>query len=182
VGGARFSAPVHTGPLGPTQPPVKWVPGLYPGVKRQGRGADHQPLSKRRGHERVGLYLYSPSGPQWPVIGRTKHHHMRPCLSSTLHTFLRILSLQYTMFSLFLAPIISVLPNPLKTILFLSHFIILNILNKPYLESLTSAYSNFHICMVVAPSYKLYSLSVIQIISRFLKKTLKSLLSTGLRL
>ena len=24
----------------------------------------------RRGHERVGLYLYSPSGPQWPVIGR----------------------------------------------------------------------------------------------------------------
>ena len=24
-----------------------------------------------RGHERVGLYLYSPSGPYWPVIGRT---------------------------------------------------------------------------------------------------------------
>ena len=29
------------------------------------------PPTKRRGHERVGLYLYSPSGPQWPVIGRT---------------------------------------------------------------------------------------------------------------
>jgi hypothetical protein len=27
--------------------------------------------SKCRGHERVGLYLYSPSGPSWPVIGRT---------------------------------------------------------------------------------------------------------------
>ena len=26
--------------------------------------------SKRRGHERVELYLYSPSGPSWPVIGR----------------------------------------------------------------------------------------------------------------
>ena len=27
--------------------------------------------SKHRGHERVGLYLYSPSGPSWPVIGCT---------------------------------------------------------------------------------------------------------------
>ena len=44
--------------------------GSFPGVKRPGRGTDHPPPSKRRGHERVGLYLYSPSGPQWPVIGR----------------------------------------------------------------------------------------------------------------
>ena len=43
----------------------------FPGVKRPGRGVDHPPPSKRRGHERVGLYLYSPSGPQRPVIGRT---------------------------------------------------------------------------------------------------------------
>ena len=57
--------------LGPTQPPVQWVPGLSPGVKWPGRGADHPPPFKRRGHERVGLYLYSPSGPQWPVIGST---------------------------------------------------------------------------------------------------------------
>ena len=28
------------------------------------------PPSKCRGHERVELYLYSPSGPHWPVIGR----------------------------------------------------------------------------------------------------------------
>jgi hypothetical protein len=34
--GARFSAPVQTGP-GPTQPPVQWVPGLSWGVKH-GRG------------------------------------------------------------------------------------------------------------------------------------------------
>ena len=27
--------------------------------------------SKCQGHERVGVYLYSPSGPQWSVIGRT---------------------------------------------------------------------------------------------------------------
>jgi hypothetical protein len=27
--------------LGPTQPPVQWVPGLSPGVKRPGRGTEH---------------------------------------------------------------------------------------------------------------------------------------------
>jgi hypothetical protein len=45
--------------------------GSFPGVKRPGRGADHPPASKCRGHELVELYLYSHSGPQWPVIGRT---------------------------------------------------------------------------------------------------------------
>ena len=69
--GARFSAPVQTGPRTPTQPPVQWVPGLSREVKRPGRGADPPPLSQRRVHERVGLYLYLPSGLQWPVIGRT---------------------------------------------------------------------------------------------------------------
>ena len=42
----------------------------FPGVKRPGRDADHPPPSKCRGQERVELYLYLPSGPQWPVIGR----------------------------------------------------------------------------------------------------------------
>ena len=45
--------------------------GSFPGVRRPGRGAHHPPPSKCRGHEKVELYLYSPSGPQWPVIGRT---------------------------------------------------------------------------------------------------------------
>ena len=58
--------------LRPTQPPVQWVPGLSRGVKRPERGVDHPPSTKRRGHKRVGLYLYSPSGTQWPVIGRTE--------------------------------------------------------------------------------------------------------------
>ena len=43
--------------------------GSFPGVKRPGSGA------KRRGHERVGLYLYSASGPQWPVVRRTNIWH-----------------------------------------------------------------------------------------------------------
>jgi hypothetical protein len=44
--GATFSAPVQTGP-----------------------GA-HPPSSSARVKERVQLYLYSPSGPSWPVVGR----------------------------------------------------------------------------------------------------------------
>ena len=68
--GARFSAPVQPGP-GASPASCTMGTGSFPGVKRPGRGADHPPTSKCRGHERVGLYLYSPSGPSWPVIGRT---------------------------------------------------------------------------------------------------------------
>jgi len=49
--------------LGPTQPPVKWIPGLSRGKERPGRAADHSPPFKCRGHRRVELYLYPPSGP-----------------------------------------------------------------------------------------------------------------------
>ena len=48
--------------------------GSFPGAKRPGHSADHPPQFKCRGHERVGLYLYSPSGTQWPVIGRISLH------------------------------------------------------------------------------------------------------------
>jgi hypothetical protein len=40
----------------------------FMGVKWPGRGADHPPPSKCPGQERVGLYLYSPYGPSWPVM------------------------------------------------------------------------------------------------------------------
>ena len=68
--GARFSAPIQTG-RGAHPASCTMGAGSFPGVKRPGRGADHPPSSKSRGHERVELYLYSPSGPSWPVIGRT---------------------------------------------------------------------------------------------------------------
>jgi hypothetical protein len=59
---SRFSAPVQTGP------------GAHPasrGVKRQGRGANHLHPSSAKVKGIMQLYLYSPSGPSWPVLGRT---------------------------------------------------------------------------------------------------------------
>jgi hypothetical protein len=55
--------------LGPNQPPVQWVPGLFLGVKRPGRGVDHPPPSSAEVKEKVKLYLYCPSGPSWSVLG-----------------------------------------------------------------------------------------------------------------
>ena len=46
-----------------------WVSFL--GVKQPGHGIDHPPPSIAEVKERVELYLYSPSGPFWPVLGRT---------------------------------------------------------------------------------------------------------------
>ena len=40
-------------------------------VKRPERGVNHRPRSSTEVKERVDLYLYSPSGPSWPVLGRT---------------------------------------------------------------------------------------------------------------
>jgi hypothetical protein len=48
--------------LRPTQPHIKWVPGLALGVKRQLRGVNHPPPSSVEIKERVELYLHSPSG------------------------------------------------------------------------------------------------------------------------
>ena len=31
--------------MGPTQPPIQWVPGVFAGVKQPGRDADHSPSS-----------------------------------------------------------------------------------------------------------------------------------------
>jgi hypothetical protein len=44
---------------------------FFPGVKRPERGFEHPPLSSAEVKERVELYLYSPSGSSWPLLGRT---------------------------------------------------------------------------------------------------------------
>jgi hypothetical protein len=47
--------------LGPTQPPIQWVPvTLSLDVKRPGREADHSPPSSAEVKECVELYLRSP--------------------------------------------------------------------------------------------------------------------------
>ena len=69
--GARFSAPVQIGPEAPAAFTKKGTGFVSPGVKRSGRGVNHPPPSNAEVKERVELYFYSPSGPSWPVIGRT---------------------------------------------------------------------------------------------------------------
>ena len=65
---ARFSAPVQTGP---EAPPTSYTMGTgsFPGVKQLRRRTDHPPPSSAKVKERVELYLYSPSGPSWLVLG-----------------------------------------------------------------------------------------------------------------
>ena len=62
-----------------TSPDRTWCPpsllykgtGSYSGVKRPGCGLGHLYPSNAEVEERVELYLYSPSGPSWPVLGWT---------------------------------------------------------------------------------------------------------------
>jgi hypothetical protein len=52
--------------LGPTQPPIRWVPGaLSLGVKQSGREVDHSPSSSAEVEECMELYLHSPNTPSW---------------------------------------------------------------------------------------------------------------------
>ena len=57
--------------LEPTQSPIKWVPGLFAGNKAAGASRWPPTQSSAEVKERVDLNLYSPSGPSWPVLGRT---------------------------------------------------------------------------------------------------------------
>jgi hypothetical protein len=55
--------------LVPTHPPITMGTGSCPGVKRPGRGVDHPTPSRAEVEGRVELYICSPSGPSWPVVG-----------------------------------------------------------------------------------------------------------------
>ena len=63
----------RTRPDRPCGPPSLLYNGyrVFPGCKAAGASCWPPTPSKYRGHERVGLYLYSPSGPSWSAIGRT---------------------------------------------------------------------------------------------------------------
>ena len=64
--GARFSAPVQTGP---GDHPVSYTMGTgsFSGVKRPGRGVDHPRTAEVKGQ--VNQYICFPSGPSWRVLG-----------------------------------------------------------------------------------------------------------------
>jgi hypothetical protein len=71
--GRDFALPSRPA-LGTTQPSIQWVTRLFTGrVKRPERGLSHPPSSSAEVKERVELYLYSPCGPSWPVVGWTLH-------------------------------------------------------------------------------------------------------------
>jgi hypothetical protein len=55
--------------LRPTQPPVQWAPGLLPGVKRPGRGADHPPPSSTEVKKEYSYTSTHPLGHFRPVTG-----------------------------------------------------------------------------------------------------------------
>jgi len=66
--GARFSAPVQTCLEAQTASYVM-VTRSFLGVKQPERGVGHPLPSSDEVKERVELYIYSPSGPSWPVLG-----------------------------------------------------------------------------------------------------------------
>jgi hypothetical protein len=58
-------------PWGPTSLLYNEYQVSFPEVKWLGRGVDHPSPFNAEVKERVELYLYSPSGPSWPVLGWT---------------------------------------------------------------------------------------------------------------
>ena len=68
--GVRFSASFWAA-LGPTQPPIQWVPGLSRGGKAAGTLRWLPTPSSAEVKEWVELYLYLPSGLSWSVQGWT---------------------------------------------------------------------------------------------------------------
>jgi len=67
-GGGEISAPVQTGP-GAHPASYTMGTGSFPGVKQLGRAVDHPPSSSAEVEGRVELYICSPSGSLWPVLG-----------------------------------------------------------------------------------------------------------------
>ena len=66
--GAKFFAPVQTGP-GTHPASYKIGTGSFPGLKRPERGVDHPPPTSTEVQEEEEIYLYSPFGPSWTVLG-----------------------------------------------------------------------------------------------------------------
>jgi hypothetical protein len=69
-----FLISVESTALGPTQPPIQWVPGdLSLGIKRPGREAHYSPPSSAEVKEWVELYLHCPNKPSLRGTQLKKH-------------------------------------------------------------------------------------------------------------
>jgi len=66
----KISSPIQTGP-GAHLASYTMGTWSFQGVKQLGRGIDHPSTSSTKVKERIELYIYSSSGPSWPVTGRT---------------------------------------------------------------------------------------------------------------
>ena len=88
---AWFSAPVQTGP-GAHPASCTVSTGSFPGVKRRGRGVDHPPKSSAEIKKRVELYLYSPSGPSWPVLVKTSLYLLQDFQLFYVHFFITVIT------------------------------------------------------------------------------------------
>jgi hypothetical protein len=78
--------------LGPTQPPIQWVPGVLSlGVKRLGREADHLPPSSAEVKERVELHIHYPNTTSWRG-DQIKHKDNFTLLYVTFLCFIKKLS------------------------------------------------------------------------------------------
>ena len=65
---AKFFVPVQDGP-GARPAFCTMCTILYTKLKWQGRGVNRSTPSSAKVIERVEPYLYSPSGPSWPILG-----------------------------------------------------------------------------------------------------------------
>jgi hypothetical protein len=93
---SRWGEIFRSRPNRPWGPPSLLYNGYrvcFSGVKRPGRGVEHPPPSSARVKERVELCLYSPSGPSWPVLGRTlplSYYLFTPASLSSFETLVKV--------------------------------------------------------------------------------------------
>jgi hypothetical protein len=68
-GGGGYFTPIQAVP-GAHQASYRMGTGSFLVVNRPGCHINHPPLSSAEVSVRVELYLYSPSGPSWPLLGQ----------------------------------------------------------------------------------------------------------------